>query len=182
MANVTITVNGKSESREVEDRTLLVQFLRSFARCFEADDGGKRGFVARAVRALRLAQCLRIADHVENVVLHLERQADAFGIGVERLELFFIQFAGAQCGQLDAGADQRAGLVNVHGFQLGDVERSGRAFSRLMLTHDTGSAIVGPARGDIFVGSGDAAGSLAGRMQHAARMIALVPHGASPAP
>ena len=28
MSNVTITVNGKSVSREVEDRTLLVQFLR----------------------------------------------------------------------------------------------------------------------------------------------------------
>jgi carbon-monoxide dehydrogenase small subunit len=28
MANVTITVNGLSESREVEDRTLLVHFLR----------------------------------------------------------------------------------------------------------------------------------------------------------
>jgi carbon-monoxide dehydrogenase small subunit len=28
MANVTITVNGRSESRDVEDRTLLVHFLR----------------------------------------------------------------------------------------------------------------------------------------------------------
>jgi carbon-monoxide dehydrogenase small subunit len=28
MANVTITVNGRPESREVEDRTLLVHFLR----------------------------------------------------------------------------------------------------------------------------------------------------------
>ena len=28
MSNVTITVNGRSVSREVEDRTLLVQFLR----------------------------------------------------------------------------------------------------------------------------------------------------------
>src|SRR4026208_1799012 len=28
MANVTITVNGRPESREVDDRTLLVHFLR----------------------------------------------------------------------------------------------------------------------------------------------------------
>ena len=28
MTKVTITVNGRAESREVEDRTLLVQFLR----------------------------------------------------------------------------------------------------------------------------------------------------------
>ena len=34
----------------------------------------------------------------------------------------------------------------------------GDSFSRLMIAQDTGSAIVGPARGDIFFGSGDAAG------------------------
>jgi membrane-bound lytic murein transglycosylase len=34
----------------------------------------------------------------------------------------------------------------------------GTPFRRLMVAQDTGSAIVGPARGDIFVGSGDAAG------------------------
>src|SRR5882724_5554640 len=28
MSNVTITVNGKAETRDVEDRTLLVQFIR----------------------------------------------------------------------------------------------------------------------------------------------------------
>ena len=38
----------------------------------------------------------------------------------------------------------------------------GRPFRRLMLALDTGSAIVGPARGDIFTGSGDEAGRLAG--------------------
>jgi membrane-bound lytic murein transglycosylase A len=48
-------------------------------------------------------------------------------------------------------------------------------FQRLMIAQDTGSAIVGPARGDIFFGSGNAAGSTAGRVRHAASMIALVP-------
>ena len=38
----------------------------------------------------------------------------------------------------------------------------GKPFRRLMLALDTGSAIVGPARGDIFTGSGDEAGRLAG--------------------
>lgn len=51
----------------------------------------------------------------------------------------------------------------------------GRPFRRLMISQDTGSAIMGPARGDIFIGSGDAAGSVAGRIRHAASMIALVP-------
>lgn len=48
-------------------------------------------------------------------------------------------------------------------------------FRRLMIAQDTGSAIVGPARGDLFFGSGAAAGSAAGRVRHAAEMIALVP-------
>jgi membrane-bound lytic murein transglycosylase A len=40
------------------------------------------------------------------------------------------------------------------------------AFERLMIAQDTGSAIVGPARGDIFVGCGEAAGMVAGRIRH----------------
>ena len=36
---------------------------------------------------------------------------------------------------------------------------------RLMIAQDTGSAIVGPARADIFFGSGDAAGARAGALR-----------------
>ena len=42
----------------------------------------------------------------------------------------------------------------------------GKPFRRLMLALDTGSAIVGPARGDIFTGSGDDAGELAGTVRN----------------
>ncbi len=55
----------------------------------------------------------------------------------------------------------------------------GRAFQRLMLALDTGSAIVGPARGDIFTGSGDEAGELAGTVRHNADFHILVPNGAA---
>ncbi len=48
-------------------------------------------------------------------------------------------------------------------------------FRRLMVAQDTGSAIVGPARGDIFFGSGDKAGLQAGPVRHRASMVALVP-------
>lgn len=41
-----------------------------------------------------------------------------------------------------------------------------RRFDRLMIAQDTGSAIVGPARGDVFVGTGTAAGVAAGRVRH----------------
>jgi membrane-bound lytic murein transglycosylase A len=64
--------------------------------------------------------------------------------------------------------------VFVEAPDLADPER-GAPFRRLLIAQDTGSAIVGPARGDIFFGSGVAAGSLAGKVRHAARMIALVP-------
>jgi membrane-bound lytic murein transglycosylase A len=48
-------------------------------------------------------------------------------------------------------------------------------FRRLMIAQDTGSAIVGPARGDIFVGTGDAAGEKAGSVNHAADFVILIP-------
>lgn len=48
-------------------------------------------------------------------------------------------------------------------------------FRRLLVAQDTGSAILGPARGDIFFGSGDAAGETAGRMQAKGRFVTLVP-------
>ncbi len=48
-------------------------------------------------------------------------------------------------------------------------------FRRLMIAQDTGSAITGPARGDLFAGSGDAAGEIAGVVRNAADFYALVP-------
>ena len=48
-------------------------------------------------------------------------------------------------------------------------------FQRLMMAQDKGTAIVGPARGDLFVGSGDAAGAEAGSVKHDAVFFALLP-------
>ena len=50
---------------------------------------------------------------------------------------------------------------------------------RLTISHDTGSAIVGVARGDIFMGSGDAAGLSAGRISHNCEFIVFLPRGES---
>ena len=46
---------------------------------------------------------------------------------------------------------------------------------RLMIAQDTGSAIVGPARGDFYVGSGPQAGTRAGLLRHPTRFVALLP-------
>ncbi|WP_431320890.1 murein transglycosylase A [Rhizobium sp. YTU87027] len=54
-----------------------------------------------------------------------------------------------------------------------------KPFARLMLALDTGSAIVGPARGDIFTGSGDQAGELAGTVRHDADFVVLLPNAAA---
>ncbi|MGQ0444072.1 MAG: murein transglycosylase A [Beijerinckiaceae bacterium] len=55
-------------------------------------------------------------------------------------------------------------------------------FRRLMIAQDTGSAIVGPARADIFFGSGDDAGARAGDIRHAGEVIVLLPAGEAPDP
>ena len=48
-------------------------------------------------------------------------------------------------------------------------------FSRLMIAQDTGSAIVGPARADLYWGAGDDAGRIAGRIRHPGRFVMLLP-------
>ena len=53
-------------------------------------------------------------------------------------------------------------------------------FRRLMVAHDTGSAIVGPARADIFFGAGDAAGAHAGAIRHRGLFAVLAPWGDEP--
>jgi membrane-bound lytic murein transglycosylase A len=50
------------------------------------------------------------------------------------------------------------------------------AFNRLMVAQDVGSAIKGPERGDIYFGSGDAAGRLAGVTKHPGKFIVLLPN------
>ena len=45
---------------------------------------------------------------------------------------------------------------------------------RLMIAQDTGSAIVGPARGDVFVGLGAAAGHRAGLVRHVPRAFVVL--------
>jgi membrane-bound lytic murein transglycosylase A len=52
-----------------------------------------------------------------------------------------------------------------------------RAFRQLTIAQDTGSAIVGPARADLFFGSGEAAGARAGAIRHEAEVVVLLPRG-----
>ncbi len=48
-------------------------------------------------------------------------------------------------------------------------------FQRLLVVQDTGSAITGPQRGDVFAGMGAEAGAIAGRIRHSCEFILLRP-------
>jgi len=53
--------------------------------------------------------------------------------------------------------------------------RAASVFHRLMIAQDTGSAIVGPARADLYLGAGEDAARIAGRIRHSGRFVMLVP-------
>lgn len=53
-------------------------------------------------------------------------------------------------------------------------------FRRLMVAQDTGSAITGPARADIYYGAGADAGRVSGRFRHNMRFVMLVPKSLDP--
>lgn len=63
---------------------------------------------------------------------------------------------------------------------LDTVDPSGRPLRRLMMAQDTGGAIKGPVRGDVFWGAGEAAFQTAGRMKSPGRLVLLLPGTRSP--
>jgi membrane-bound lytic murein transglycosylase A len=61
--------------------------------------------------------------------------------------------------------------VAAHGMK----DQQGKPLARLLVAHDTGSAIKGPVRGDIFWGSGDSAGKIAGVTKQVCDFYVLMP-------
>jgi membrane-bound lytic murein transglycosylase A len=59
-------------------------------------------------------------------------------------------------------------------------EQSKTPFHRLMIAQDTGSAITGPARADLYFGAGADAGKVSGRLKHNMRFVMLVPKSLDP--
>ena len=53
--------------------------------------------------------------------------------------------------------------------------KPGSPFRRLMIAQDGGSAIIGPARADLYWGAGEDAGRIAGRIRHPGRFVMLLP-------
>ncbi|MFN3347780.1 murein transglycosylase A [Pseudorhodoplanes sp.] len=53
-------------------------------------------------------------------------------------------------------------------------------FRRLLIAQDTGGAIIGPARGDIYLGAGEEAARAAGRFKHNGQFVMLIPNELDP--
>jgi peptidoglycan lytic transglycosylase A len=60
-------------------------------------------------------------------------------------------------------------------------EKAATKFRRLVVAQDTGSAIVGPARADIYFGAGDEAARMAGRIKNSGQFMMLLPRDLDPA-
>ena len=61
-----------------------------------------------------------------------------------------------------------------------ETAQSRTPFHRLMIAQDTGSAIVGPARADLYFGAGADAGKVSGRLKHPMHFVMLVPKAIDP--
>ena len=103
------------------------------------------------------------------------------GLGEER------EASGAQGVPLTAGRSIAVDKLHVYGtpfFIEADLPiesaKPGTPFRRLMIAQDTGSAIVGPARADIYWGAGDQAGRIAGRVRQAGKFVMLIPREIDP--
>ena len=90
--------------------------------------------------------------------------------------------AGAQGVPLTPGRSIAVDRVHVYGTPLFieaelpiESARATTKFRRLMIAQDTGSAIIGPARADLYFGAGDAAGRIAGRIRQQGRFVMLIP-------
>jgi len=59
-------------------------------------------------------------------------------------------------------------------------EQSKTPFHRLMIAQDTGSAITGPARADLYFGAGADAARVSGRLRHNMHFVMLVPKSLDP--
>jgi membrane-bound lytic murein transglycosylase A len=81
---------------------------------------------------------------------------------------------------IDTGYHTLGTPLYVSAPDLGHATKDKR-FNRLMVAQDVGSAIKGPERGDIYFGSGEKAGQLAGVTKHAGNFFVLLPTSAQSA-
>src|SRR5436853_6481079 len=117
MTNVTITVNGRAETRDVEDRTLLVQFLRehlSLTGTHVGCDTSQCGACVVHVDGASVKSCTLLAVQAEGAqVLTIEGLAN--GNDLHPMQAAFREHHGLQCGFCTPGMVMSAvELVDKH--------------------------------------------------------------------
>jgi membrane-bound lytic murein transglycosylase A len=132
---------------------------------------------------------LALADaHLEGTVGWLRTQAEPqLLLNENKSYIFFKELEPSETGPRGSmGAALRAGrslAADPRYHALGtpvwvtapELDFEGAPLRRLVIAQDTGSAISGPQRGDIFAGSGAEAGRVAGRVRHKCEFIILRP-------
>jgi carbon-monoxide dehydrogenase small subunit len=100
MANVTITVNGETVSRDVEDRTLLVHFLRDhlgLTGTHVGCDTSQCGACVVHLDGIAVKSCTTLAAAADgSEVLTIEGLAD--GTELHPVQAAFREYHGLQCG------------------------------------------------------------------------------------
>src|ERR1700691_4003783 len=124
MATVTITVNGKPETREVENRTLLVQFLREYLGLTGTHvgcDTSQCGACVVDVNGKATKSCTVLALQIEGAnVLTIEGLAAPDG-PLHPMQEAFRENHGLQCGYCTPGMIMTAvDIVRRKGNDLDD--------------------------------------------------------------
>jgi len=151
--------------------------------------GGSNGHSYRSVGEEMVRRGIYRAHQVSaQVIQNWVRRNGAAGEDLLRINpsyVFFREVRGISKTQGPRGAmnrsitAQRSVAVDPAFVPLGApvwVEKGGAGrFRRLMVAQDTGSAIKGAQRADVFLGTGDEAGRAAGRLRDPGRMVVLMP-------
>jgi aerobic carbon-monoxide dehydrogenase small subunit len=121
MANVTITVNGRSVSRDVEDRTLLVHFLRDhlgLTGTHVGCDTSQCGACVVHMDGIAVKSCTVLAAAADgSKVLTIEGLAD--GDQLHPVQAAFREHHGLQCGFCTPGMIMTAvDMIARHGSSL----------------------------------------------------------------
>jgi len=161
---VRLTYDGKNGHPYTSIGALLVQ----------------RGEIAPEAMSMAAVKAWLRADHERGRALMEENRSYVFFRGLDEDEARDGPL-GAQGVALTLG---RSLAVDTEYHRLGTpvfvtadqlATEHGEPFRRLMIAQDAGSAIRGPERGDIFWGTGEAAGAIAGNTRHSARFFVLLP-------
>ena len=126
MARVEMTVNGRSVSKEVEDRTLVVQFLREELRLTGTHvgcDTSQCGACVVHVDGKAVKSCTMLAAQATGAeVLTIEGLAASAGVGegeLHPMQAAFKEHHGLQCGYCTPGMIMAAvDMVRRHGGSL----------------------------------------------------------------